>query len=335
MLSIRQIAKLAGVSAMTVSYALRQSENVSPETKEKILKIAKEHGYVSDPAVSNFMSQLRSKYRSEKPLGTIAFINSYPNKNEWNLWKTRKRLMEGLVQRAAERRYEFQEYYIKAADMSSERLSKLLRRRKIQGVILGNPVQGIGHLSLKWDWFSAVIQGYGIIKPDLHRVTSNHMANMFTALRNLKKYKFSSIGYVKRTSSDLHNMGTFTAAYDYFAPTLFKRVVPTLNSPNFFYAGLTEWYYKYKPEVIISLNDRVYRELVGAGIKIPEQVSFINLNIDHPNTRITGIDPQFEMLGAASVDLVIDMIMNGQTGIPTAPKYVMVKGRWNKGETVR
>ncbi len=45
MATIKDIAKKAGVSISTVSYALNGSQKISPETKEKIWKIAKELGY--------------------------------------------------------------------------------------------------------------------------------------------------------------------------------------------------------------------------------------------------------------------------------------------------
>ena len=46
MSTIKDVAKKAGVSISTVSYALNDKENVHPETKAKILKIAKELNYI-------------------------------------------------------------------------------------------------------------------------------------------------------------------------------------------------------------------------------------------------------------------------------------------------
>ena len=51
------IAIAAGVSPMTVSRAFKQDASVGAKTREKILKIAEEMGYVFDSTASNLRSQ--------------------------------------------------------------------------------------------------------------------------------------------------------------------------------------------------------------------------------------------------------------------------------------
>lgn len=58
--TLRKLGKLAGVSQITVSRALRNDPHVSPETREKILDLAEKHGYrlnsyVISPCRSVFM----------------------------------------------------------------------------------------------------------------------------------------------------------------------------------------------------------------------------------------------------------------------------------------
>lgn len=48
------IATAAGVSPMTVSRAFRQNASVSETTREKILRIAENMGYVFDSTASSF-----------------------------------------------------------------------------------------------------------------------------------------------------------------------------------------------------------------------------------------------------------------------------------------
>ncbi|MCD6551515.1 LacI family DNA-binding transcriptional regulator, partial [Thermotoga sp.] len=55
--TIRDIAERAGVSINTVSRALNDKPDISEETKKKILKIAKELGYVKNATASSLRSK--------------------------------------------------------------------------------------------------------------------------------------------------------------------------------------------------------------------------------------------------------------------------------------
>ena len=50
MVRLKDIAARAGVSIMTVSKALRDERDVSPTTRERIQKLARQMGYVPDSA---------------------------------------------------------------------------------------------------------------------------------------------------------------------------------------------------------------------------------------------------------------------------------------------
>ena len=50
MVRLKDIALQAGVSAMTVSKVLRNTGDISPQTREKVLQIANRLGYVPDTA---------------------------------------------------------------------------------------------------------------------------------------------------------------------------------------------------------------------------------------------------------------------------------------------
>ncbi|ALC91405.1 LacI family transcriptional regulator [Bacillus sp. FJAT-18017] len=69
MVNIKDIAKQAGVSISTVSYALNGSQKVTPETTAKILAIAKELNYTPNAAARNL------KRRETKIIG--AFFAEY------------------------------------------------------------------------------------------------------------------------------------------------------------------------------------------------------------------------------------------------------------------
>jgi DNA-binding LacI/PurR family transcriptional regulator len=64
-ITINDIAKATGFSKTAVSFAFNDPGRISVETKEKILKVADELGYVPDPVARNL---------SLKKLGTIGFL---------------------------------------------------------------------------------------------------------------------------------------------------------------------------------------------------------------------------------------------------------------------
>jgi LacI family transcriptional regulator len=65
MVSIRDIAKKAGVSISTVSYALNGSPKVTEETTAKILAIAKELNYVPN-AAARTLKKRETKFLCEQ-----------------------------------------------------------------------------------------------------------------------------------------------------------------------------------------------------------------------------------------------------------------------------
>ena len=56
LLSIVDIARLAGVSTATVSHVINNSGRFSAETKEKVMKVIEEHGFVSNNAARSLKS---------------------------------------------------------------------------------------------------------------------------------------------------------------------------------------------------------------------------------------------------------------------------------------
>src|SRR5213082_673074 len=59
--SLRTIAQVAGVSAMTVSKALRNLPKVSRRTRARVLRAAAQVGYKPDPEIAKLMHHLRRR----------------------------------------------------------------------------------------------------------------------------------------------------------------------------------------------------------------------------------------------------------------------------------
>ena len=84
MVTIEDVAKLAGVSTMTVSRVVNKSESVKPTTREKVLKVIEETGYKPNMNAMSLVSGkskmigiLSSNYYNQAYLDIVVAIEEY------------------------------------------------------------------------------------------------------------------------------------------------------------------------------------------------------------------------------------------------------------------
>jgi LacI family transcriptional regulator len=56
-ITLKEIAKIAGVSSSTVSRVINNRPGVRPETRERVQKIVREYGYEPDPVARSLAFQ--------------------------------------------------------------------------------------------------------------------------------------------------------------------------------------------------------------------------------------------------------------------------------------
>lgn len=124
-ITIKDIAKMAGVSINTVSRALNNKPDVSEETKKKILKIAKKLGYVRNFTASS----LRQK--QTKTVGVVIADSSNPFYAE---------VLKGIE--SAARKYGYQIILMNTDRIykREEEAIRILLERRVDGLLI-SPVQ--------------------------------------------------------------------------------------------------------------------------------------------------------------------------------------------------
>lgn len=117
------VARLAGVSPMTVSRAFKTDSSVTETTREAILKAAEDLGYVFDSTASNLRSQK-----------TDFIAVTIPSINNANFADTLRGLSDGLKQRGLQILLGYTDY-----DMAEEErlIGQFLRRRPEAIVVTG------------------------------------------------------------------------------------------------------------------------------------------------------------------------------------------------------
>ena len=335
--TIRQLAKLAGVSRTTVSLALRNHPSISPATRQRIQQLADEHGYTSDPVYSQLMNQFRTR-RSERVKEKIAFLTfrDDPSQGQIESYNDRN-YFQGACERAEKLGYEIEVFWAKEPRMNGRRLSKILHTRSIRGVIIPPLLRPYGHLSLEWQHFTAVSISHNLFKPDLHRVAHFHFEGMLLALRNTKRRGFRRIGYVNLSGQDARSNHAWLAAYlAYQQDDELETRIPPLLMPVWKPAIFSKWLKDHRVESIISNWPQILNAPGELGYKVGEELGVASLDVQPAPGKpdYAGIDQQPTIQGWVAVDIVVSGLQRNEFGLPLHPRITHLGGVWVDGPTV-
>jgi LacI family transcriptional regulator len=333
--TIRDIAAKANLHFTTVSLALRNSPRLKADTREKIQRLAESMGYRPDP----MLAALNAYRQSRQPVhyqAALAWIHNWPNpKNLYNCEEFRL-YYEGARDRALARGYNLEEFWLREPGMTIERLHRILRARNIRGVLLAPQPQSNTYLDLRYDELSAVAFGYSMQPAVLDLITNHHIHTM-----NLLLEKILSLGYRRIGLCIPRDWNAKVDRAWQSCMLLFHEEHPELpRIPihwNTWNDGETKpiktWMRSHRPDVIISYNE-VIDVLRQAGIKIPEDIGFASLFLNENEAYLSGVHQNDRLIGQKAVDMVIDMLHRGETGIPETPVRTLVEGAWCPGQTL-
>ncbi len=257
--SMADIAKVARVSKSAVSLALNNSPTIPQATRERILKLADEMGYVRNNLVSVLMSNIKKK-EVEKFSETIAVINGNQDEHALKNHPTLPKYFEGISAEAKRLGYQINEFWLHDARFNTNSLPRVLKSRGIRGgIILGHSFGTTFPPSFKsvWKNFYFISVGIKTRSPSLEMVSADHYA-----ITNQATHKAIEMGYtrpaliIEEYIDELVD-GRFLAGY-IRAQMNFKcenKIPPmTKSHTDADYAkALDKWIEKHKPDVILYL----------------------------------------------------------------------------------
>lgn len=344
-ITLRDIAQKVGVSHVTVSLALRGSTEVSLKRREEICKIAEEMGYRPDP-VLNALNFYRHSKERQTDIGTIAFVHNWPTDDFRSLKiELFTQYYEGAVKQAKELGYNTQEFSLSTSNMTPKRLHSIILNRGIQGVIIP-PMRDAGD-TIDWDWskLSCVAMGLSMTNPPIHRVANFHSYSMSLCVEKLVEKGHRKIGLVLSAQQDQRSENAYTGAY---LSSIFRL---TAEPPRVFmfpspqdkdFKGFLKWFKREKLEALIVLNTSYASILLENGIAIPDEVSVASPHLlateeSEPRIQSTDIAHSLEdgyNIGATATRVLIRMLNQYETGIPSPQISAFIRGTWVDGRTI-
>ena len=332
-ITLKDLARECGVTATTVSLALRNHPRISETTKQKINEAAARLGYRRHPMVSALMTSL---HRSRRPVEAVPLAAVYAHEEKHiDAHPFHRRIWKGMSERAGELGFRLDRFFIHEKGMTSKRMSRILETRGIHGVIIPPLPVAAGHLSIDWGDFSAISIGYSMLSPQLHRVCPDQYAAIRMALKQVTKCGYKRPGLLLNSKSDARTLHMWSSGFYGFEYQREARdIVPVLDCDEVREANLMLWFNLHRPDVIISSDLKIVRPLRQGGLNVPGDVGLVSLSGPDDEMEIAGTDQNPEILGAAGIERLVELIYYNECGIPEVPRVIQIPPKWCPGPSL-
>jgi len=322
---------------MTVSRALRNHPSLAGETRTRVLQTAQRLDYRPNPMISALM-KYRGTGRSTPARLALGIITNFCTRGGWKRSPMHREFLEGAAICAERHGYRLEEFWLREPRMSKDRISQILYTRNIPGLLIAPLSVPFGHLRLDWARFSVVALGHSLAWPAFNRVVDQQYHSIRLALHRLRKLGYLRPGLAIQMSSDQaahhHWAGGFLVEQE--ARPLASRVplfvvpISRWNQGEFHI-----WFKKFRPDVVLGLDEEIVAWLEEAGSAVPRDVGFLHLNCPDKSGKYAGVYHNGPAVGAAAIDFLVDMMQRNERGIPELPKWILVEGSWQNGASLR
>ena len=324
------VAKHLGLDKSTVSLALRDDARIHETTKARVREAAQALGYVRDPLLSA-LSRRRSRHGSPDYRGVVAFLHhkSYEGPNWFPMT-----YFHGANHRGSELGYQV-EMFDSAALERPEQITGILKARGVVGVILPSLHSAEIVPPLDFDSFTTVSCNFGEFSPVVPYARANHFAGVRMAFDYLyalghRRIGFAPLRHLYPLEDDFLRSGA--AWFEQFERLKRKDRVPLLHAKFKDFQAHLAWYFRYKPEAVICSLDIMRGTLVEAGVRIPEEVSYVSLSVsNHP--QVTGVIDRGFDVGCSALELLDLELRSGRKGVRTNNFSLAIEPAWHEGKT--
>lgn len=325
---------------MTVSRALHNSPHVTPETRDRILRIAKRLRYAPDPHMARLMAMIRS-VKQRRISAVIGLIRDDLLDDELHDPAYQYIALDDIRQRALRHGYLVEEFLIGRNGVEPRRLQTILEARGIEGLVISPQSSRVLASQLDYTPFAAATLGYGMASPALHRVSANMTEGILIAMQELAVRGYRRVGIAITDWIDARSGRTYSGGLLYHQAKLPRRErVPMLffrgNNPKDGQADFMAWMRKYRPDAVISFHTYVPEWITQRlGLRVPEDIGLL-VHDWHPRmTAFAGIFHRRPDAAATAVDLVATQLIQNERGVPAVPKQILVPPAWVDGPTLR
>lgn len=334
-MTIHAVARVAGVSPMTVSRVLRDAPHVSDATRERVQAAARKVGYRLNPVMSRLMILVRAGKR-KRLRATMAVAKDDLSTDVLRDESYRFVAIDDIRARAAHYGYFIEEFRVGPDGISPARLTAILRARGIEGLIVSPQSSGDYRSQIDFTGLAAATFGYAMRSPAINRAATNMMQGILECVARLRTRGYMRIGLAVPRWIDFRVNHYYSGAMHHCHQDMTpKHRVPPLflpDNPRLGEAMFCAWFKRHRPDALISIDTYV-PEWITRKLKrrIPEDMGFVVQDWTPQAKGFAGMDHRRSHLAAAAVDLVATQLLHNEHGIPEVPRQVLIPPAWVEG----
>ena len=290
--------------------------------------------YERNQLVSALMAHVRSD-RAQAFLGNLAVVH-VPSRFQPLLLPEQERIILGAKTRARELGFEVGVFTLGKDGTTPATLARVLQARGILGAIFLQPNSNDMTAGFPWENFAALQIDYDSPNLVQHTVSLDHHFTLIASLARLQARGYRRIGLFIARHKDARLVHKWSAAFRSYQENKggIGRV-PVYTAETITRTDFMAWYRSHRPDLVIGHRDAAVTWLRRAGVGVPREVGFFNLNWNERTRPCAGLDLQPELHGVVAVETLAAQIHRNERGLPTDPRTVMISGRWIEGPTLR
>ena len=321
-----QIAAHLGIHKSSVSLALRNSPEVSPELRKQVVQAAVALGYQPDPVLAALSARRFNQEEHAEFSAILAYVYHDETLQEHPL----PRRFDGATARARTLGYGV-EAFNTAAYSSEKKATSVLKARGVAGLIVPGIFEASRQPQLDWEAFSGVNLGTGRYSPCYHSVLADNFQSvrLMTEMMRLAdepRPGFALFSTLYEVDELIHLKAACLLEQSRWKPA---QRLPCLDQGHN-RALFLEWFERYRPTAIITFSPSPCHWLQEMGLRIPDDVRLACLNLpsqgveDKVLDKISGVVNYAEVLGTVAVEMLDKLIRSHEIGPPEIPTRLLV-----------
>jgi LacI family transcriptional regulator len=337
--TMQDIANEVGVTKATISLALKNDPRISVAMRATIAAKADEMQYCPSPLVNALMQEIRTQRVSKNNGITIAvLIEGSPDDKRLQM-PTYSAVLNGIKRQARSQGFCVEFFFTQDPALSVDSLNRIFHSRGIRALLYSDFFGSHNTELPRVNWDSMAAMTFNRFYPELrvHRVLMDHHQNALLALDNLKASGCQRVGLPLGHNLDAGLNYTISSAYMVWCHLHQNRYqipfLPLLEAKKTKPAFI-KWMKKHKPDGIVTHQCGIIHWLREEGIRVPEDVGVALTNVDEC-FEASGVDNRHEVIGSVAMNVLGGQLLRNEIGPQSDPRFILVPGRWQNGNTTQ